>query len=153
MTGGGRSLPGQPTRPTLVRMGENELGAGGAANAEPSGTGASHAGHPPADRSHGHAHGGHGHDGHQHGAALMRAGVRYQRPLTISFVLIGVFFVVEVVGGLWTNSLALLSDAGHMRPGGCVLRNTDAGARLRPHGAGSVVGSIAMGAAARQGGR
>src|SRR5262245_8267708 len=31
-----------------------------------------------------------------------------------AFGLIAVFFVVEVVGGLVTNSLALLSDAAHM---------------------------------------
>jgi cobalt-zinc-cadmium efflux system protein len=54
-----------------------------------------------------------GHD-HQHGSGALRAGARYQRRLALTFVLIGVFFVVEVVGGLWTNSLALLSDAGHM---------------------------------------
>jgi cobalt-zinc-cadmium efflux system protein len=51
---------------------------------------------------------------HQHGAGALRAGARYQRRLAIAFVLIGAFFVVEVVAGLWTNSLALLSDAGHM---------------------------------------
>ncbi len=50
---------------------------------------------------------------HGHGGAL-RAGARHQRRLAISFVLIGAFFVVEVVGGVLTNSLALLSDAGHM---------------------------------------
>lgn len=45
---------------------------------------------------------------------MLRAGVKYQRPLTIAFVLIGIFFVVEAVAGFWTNSLSLLSDAGHM---------------------------------------
>ncbi len=45
---------------------------------------------------------------------MMRAGARYQRPLTISFFLIGTFFLVEAVAGVMTNSLALLSDAGHM---------------------------------------
>jgi cobalt-zinc-cadmium efflux system protein len=43
-----------------------------------------------------------------------RAGARHTRPLTIAFVLITVFLVVQVVVGLATNSLALLSDAGHM---------------------------------------
>ncbi len=58
---------------------------------------------------------GHGHEhGHSHGAGALRAGARYQKRLAISFVLIGVFFVVEAVGGVLTNSLALLSDAGHM---------------------------------------
>jgi len=51
---------------------------------------------------------------HSHGAGGLRAGARHQRRLLISFVLIITFFVVEVVGGLLTNSLALLSDAGHM---------------------------------------
>lgn len=56
-----------------------------------------------------------GHDhGHSHGAGALRAGARHQKRLAISFVLIGVFFVVEAVGGILTNSLALLSDAGHM---------------------------------------
>ncbi len=45
---------------------------------------------------------------------MLRAGVKYQRPLTIAFVLIGIFFVIEAVAGFWTNSLSLLSDAGHM---------------------------------------
>jgi cobalt-zinc-cadmium efflux system protein len=34
--------------------------------------------------------------------------------LGIAFVLTAVFMVVEGVGGLWTGSLALLADAGHM---------------------------------------
>ncbi|MBW2566589.1 MAG: cation transporter [Deltaproteobacteria bacterium] len=34
--------------------------------------------------------------------------------LRLVLVLTSLFFVVEVFGGLWTNSLALLSDAGHM---------------------------------------
>lgn len=56
-----------------------------------------------------------GHDhGHSHGAGALRAGARHQRRLAVSFVLIGAFFVVEAVGGIVTNSLALLSDAGHM---------------------------------------
>ena len=57
--------------------------------------------------------GGHDH-GHSHGAGALRAGARHQRRLAISFVLIATFFVVEAVGGVLTNSLALLSDAGHM---------------------------------------
>jgi len=54
---------------------------------------------------------GHGHD---HGVGGTRAGVRHRRRLLISFVLIGSFFVVEAVAGILANSLALLSDAGHM---------------------------------------
>ncbi|CAN5727938.1 cation diffusion facilitator family transporter [soil metagenome] len=51
---------------------------------------------------------------HDHGAGALRAGARHQKRLAISFVLILVFFVVEAVGGVLTNSLALISDAGHM---------------------------------------
>lgn len=54
-----------------------------------------------------------GHD-HHHGPTLASAGSRHVRPLTISFVLIGGFFLVEAVAGFVTGSLALLSDAGHM---------------------------------------
>lgn len=55
-------------------------------------------------------------DGHDHGSAVMaeRAGAAYRRRLFVAFLLIGGFFVVELIGGLVTNSLALLSDAGHM---------------------------------------
>lgn len=55
-----------------------------------------------------------GHDhAHSHGAGARRAGTRHQQRLVISFVVIAVFFVVEAVGGVVANSLALLSDAGH----------------------------------------
>jgi len=37
-----------------------------------------------------------------------------KKALLLSFILIFVFMIVEVIGGLITNSLALLSDAGHM---------------------------------------
>ena len=60
---------------------------------------------------------GHSHDhshGHGHGAGALRAGARHQKRLAVSFGLIAAFFVVEAVGGVLTNSLALLSDAGHM---------------------------------------
>lgn len=55
-------------------------------------------------------------DGHDHlaGGASQRGGATYKRRLFAAFLLIGGFFVVELVGGLLTNSLALLSDAGHM---------------------------------------
>lgn len=36
------------------------------------------------------------------------------RPLTIALAITATFLVVEVIGGLLTNSLALLADAGHM---------------------------------------
>lgn len=37
-----------------------------------------------------------------------------KKALTISLILIASFMIVEVIGGMLTNSLALLSDAGHM---------------------------------------
>ncbi|MFN8050655.1 MAG: cation diffusion facilitator family transporter [Acidimicrobiales bacterium] len=61
-------------------------------------------------RSHGHSHS----HSHNHGAAAMRAGARHQRPLTIALGLTAAFLVVQVVTGIATHSLALLSDAGHM---------------------------------------
>jgi cobalt-zinc-cadmium efflux system protein len=55
----------------------------------------------------------HHHD-HNHGAAAMRAGARHQRPLAIAFGLTLAFLVVQIVTGIATRSLAILSDAGHM---------------------------------------
>ncbi|WP_214827851.1 cation diffusion facilitator family transporter [Exiguobacterium algae] len=52
---------------------------------------------------------GHHHDHHNHDHHSSN-----QKALFWAFLLIATFMVVEVVGGLWTNSLALLSDAGHM---------------------------------------
>ncbi len=48
--------------------------------------------------------------GHDHGSS----GIKYEKPLWWAFGLTTVFLVAEVVGGLLTNSLALLSDAAHM---------------------------------------
>ena len=50
--------------------------------------------------------------GHSHGG--VRAGERHKGRLVIAFGIIAVFMVVEVVAAIATNSLALLSDAGHM---------------------------------------
>lgn len=36
------------------------------------------------------------------------------RPLQLAFLVTALLFVVEVAGGLWTGSLALLADAAHM---------------------------------------
>lgn len=47
----------------------------------------------------------HGHD-HTHGAN--------KKVLRVSFIIITSYMVIEAVGGFLTNSLALLSDAGHM---------------------------------------
>jgi cobalt-zinc-cadmium efflux system protein len=55
-----------------------------------------------------------GDHGHDHGAAAMRASARHVKPLVISFALIVGFLAVQIVVGIVTGSLALLSDAGHM---------------------------------------
>jgi cobalt-zinc-cadmium efflux system protein len=53
---------------------------------------------------------GHGHGGPAGGSA----GGRYVRPLWLSLAVLLVFLALEVVVGVATSSLALLSDAGHM---------------------------------------
>lgn len=57
-------------------------------------------------QAHGHGHGIGAHTGH--------AGARHRWRLVVALVVIGTFFVVELVVGLLADSLALLSDAGHM---------------------------------------
>src|SRR3990172_8350381 len=44
----------------------------------------------------------------------MRVHENRGRPLALALAITCVYFVAEVVGGILTNSLALLSDAGHM---------------------------------------
>ncbi len=56
---------------------------------------------------------GHGH-GHPGAGASDHAGATHRWRLRVAFVLVAVFFVVELVAGLVAGSLALLSDAGHM---------------------------------------
>ena len=51
---------------------------------------------------------------HNHGVGLARASKRHSGRLMIAFAIIFTFFIVEAVAGVITNSLALLSDAGHM---------------------------------------
>ena len=55
-----------------------------------------------------------GDHGHDHGAAAVRAGARHAGRLRLALVVLVVFFVAEAVGAVVTDSLALLSDAGHM---------------------------------------
>lgn len=55
--------------------------------------------------------------GHAHGSGIRstgHAGARYRVRLAIAFSLTAAFFVVELIAGLLSGSLALLSDAGHM---------------------------------------
>lgn len=61
--------------------------------------------HDNEDHSYGH---GHSHSGHSHTHNANK------KALTISFFLIAGFMFVEFIGGYLTNSLALISDAGHM---------------------------------------
>jgi cobalt-zinc-cadmium efflux system protein len=76
------------------------------------------------------------HDGHPG----LRAGERHQRSLLLAFVLIAAFFVVEVVAGVLTNSLALLSDAGHMFTDVLGLGMALAAIQLASRGAGRPAG-------------
>ena len=48
--------------------------------------------------------------GHDHGTSE----IKHEKPLWWAFGLTSAFLIAEVVGGLLTNSLALLSDAAHM---------------------------------------
>lgn len=53
-------------------------------------------------------------DEHAHGPRIGSAGERHQKPLMIAFALTATYAGVEVVGGIVTGSLALISDAAHM---------------------------------------
>ncbi len=76
-------------------------------------------GHAPS--GHGHAPSGHGHNskteahGHDHNH-FHSVGVNAKNESRMAFaaILIGVFMVVELIGGIISGSLALLADAGHM---------------------------------------
>ncbi len=68
--------------------------------------------HHEHDGSHGHAHGSQAGGIHHHHLDLTRRAA--QRTLLVVLVLTGLYLVAEVVGGYLANSLALLSDAGHM---------------------------------------
>ncbi|WNR43372.1 cation diffusion facilitator family transporter [Paenibacillus roseipurpureus] len=66
----------------------------------------SHA-HAHSHDHHGHGHGHHGHH-HHHGSAGNKQGLWIALGITAGIMLL------EFAGGLWTSSLALLSDSGHM---------------------------------------
>jgi cobalt-zinc-cadmium efflux system protein len=65
-----------------------------------------------ADRDH--AHNGRAHEGHSHGTALARSGEAAKRPLTIALGLSLLTFVVQVVVGVSSGSLSLLTDSAHV---------------------------------------
>jgi len=52
--------------------------------------------------------------GHSHDIPAGHAGGRHRWRLMLAFVLVAGFFVIELVFGLLSQSLALISDAGHM---------------------------------------
>ena len=60
---------------------------------------------------HDHSHGG---GGHNHGSALARSGEAAKRPLTLALGLSLLTFVIQVVVGALTGSLALLTDSAHV---------------------------------------
>ena len=51
---------------------------------------------------------------HAHGPTSAHAGGRHRWRLAVAFCLVAAYFGVELVAGLVSGSLALLSDAGHM---------------------------------------
>lgn len=61
--------------------------------------------HEHLDPNHEHHHHGHHHHGHHHHADLKNLGIAFF--LNIAFV------IIEIAGGFWTNSVAILSDALH----------------------------------------
>lgn len=67
--------------------------------------------HSHGDHHHHHDHYGHTHDG---GGGHNHIHTDNKKALFLSFLLIMAFMIVEVIGGLYTGSLALLADAGHM---------------------------------------
>jgi cobalt-zinc-cadmium efflux system protein len=64
----------------------------------------------PEDRTRAHAHA----DGHADAHSRVRHREQARRRLAVVFVLVLGYAVVELAGGFWTGSLALLSDALHM---------------------------------------
>ncbi|MCO6466417.1 MAG: cation transporter [Bradyrhizobiaceae bacterium] len=66
--------------------------------------------HTPGSHDHGHEHG-HGHGHHHHHHISQHADIR---PIRIAIVLTTVVLLVQFIGGIISNSLALLSDTGHV---------------------------------------
>jgi cobalt-zinc-cadmium efflux system protein len=61
-------------------------------------------------RGHSHGHGGSSHGGHGHSHGHDAA----ERRLIIALIILGIFTLVEAVGGYVANSIALLAEAAHM---------------------------------------
>ena len=87
-----------------------------------------HHDHDHHDHDH-HDHGHHGHwHGHHHGHA--HAGSGNERRIFWVMAVTAVFMVVEIVGGVWAGSLALIADAGHMLADAAALALAFASIRL-----------------------
>src|SRR5690349_7274871 len=76
-------------------------------------------GHDHGDENKGHEHHdheghGHNHDHHHHGHGHHHGHTGNKQGLLIALGITAGIMVLEFAGGLWTNSLALLSDSGHM---------------------------------------
>ena len=56
----------------------------------------------------------HHHDQAHGDSQTLRAGGAQRRKLLLAFALTSVMLVIEAFGGVWSGSLALLADAGHM---------------------------------------
>ena len=80
---------------------------------------------PAGDDHDDHEHGRDHHHGHSHGT-----GVNDERRIGWAFIIIFVFMLIEVVGGLMAGSLALLADAGHMVSDAAALGMSWAALRL-----------------------
>lgn len=78
-----------------------------------------------AHEHHLHEHAGHGYAPHEHAPADPRG-----RKLFVAFLLTTITMLAEVVGGLWSGSLALLTDGGHMLVDALALLMAYYGARL-----------------------
>ncbi len=68
------------------------------------------------DREHGHSHGGHSHGGHRHSHSHGHSHGRdaSERRLVIALSILGIFTLVEAIGGYFAHSIALLAEAAHM---------------------------------------
>ncbi|MCR6732629.1 MAG: cation diffusion facilitator family transporter [Afipia sp.] len=53
-------------------------------------------------------------EGHSHGGTIPSAAGRHRKPLYIALALTLTYMTAEIVGGIWTGSLALIADAAHM---------------------------------------
>ena len=70
---------------------------------------------PSTDASYHNSGRGHQHnDGHEHGLGHSHAADASVPALRLTLILTAVLLVVEVIGGVLSNSIALLADAGHM---------------------------------------